>query len=305
MIVSASYRTDIPAFYGAWFMRRLEAGFCRVSSPYGGPPARVGLSRDEVAGFVFWTRNLGPFMASLDELRRRGYPFTVQFTLTGYPNALEPGVIAPERALEQLREVAARFGKRVAVWRYDPILVSDLTPFDSHRARFERLADALAGAVDEVVISFAQIYRKTKRNLDAAAHAHGFSWRDPASEEKCALAAELAARARARGMVLSLCAQPDYLGPGIEPARCIDPRRLADVAGCPIEVPVKGNRPGCLCAASRDIGAYDSCAQGCVYCYAVASRAAAKRRLAGHDPDAEYLIETSGRKSLHPNSLPR
>jgi hypothetical protein len=291
MIVSASYRTDIPAFYGAWFMARLEAGFCRVASPYGGPPGRVELSRDAVEGFVFWTRNLGPFLGPLDALRRRGFPFTVQFTLTGYPSALERAVIAPERALEQMRELAARYGPRVAVWRYDPILISDLTPAASHAERFAHFADRLQGAVDEVVISFAQIYRKTRRNLDAAAREFDFSWRDPGDEEKRALATELAALARARGLRLTICAQPDYLVPGLDAAHCIDGARLSDIAGRAIEAPIKGNRPGCLCAESRDIGAYDSCTQGCVYCYAVASRTTAKRRLAAHDPDAEFLIE--------------
>ncbi|MGH6953712.1 MAG: DUF1848 family protein, partial [Alphaproteobacteria bacterium] len=84
MIVSASYRTDIPAFYGPWFMRRLAAGHCRIVNPYGGPAQTVPLSADLVDGFVFWTKNLGPFLAHLPEVRRRGFPFVVQYTVNNY-----------------------------------------------------------------------------------------------------------------------------------------------------------------------------------------------------------------------------
>src|SRR5262249_14115705 len=124
MIISASYRTDIPAFYGRWFMKRLEAGFCRVMSPYGGAPSTVPLTRGAVDGFVFWSRNPAPFLAQLDEVKRRGFPFILQMTITGYPRPLEASVPAAARAAALLRAVAERFGPRAAVWRYDPILLT-------------------------------------------------------------------------------------------------------------------------------------------------------------------------------------
>ena len=92
MIVSASYRTDIPAFYGAWFRRRLAAGSCRVRNPYGGPDYAVSLDRDSVDGFVFWTRNATPFRGVLRELAARGDPFVVQYTITAYPRVIETAV---------------------------------------------------------------------------------------------------------------------------------------------------------------------------------------------------------------------
>jgi hypothetical protein len=294
MIISASYKTDIPAFYGDWLMARLDAGYCHVVNPYGRQVHRVDLRPEAVDGFVFWTRNLGPFMGHLAELRRRGLPFFVQYTLTGYPRALEAATVPAERAAAQIRAAAADYGPRAAVWRYDPILLTSLTPPDWHRANVARLADALAGAVDEVVVSFAQIYRKTARNLAAAARCDGFDWRDPEPEEKLALLADLAALAAARGMRLTLCTQPDLVTDGIGGARCIDAERLSAVAGRPVAARQKGNRPGCLCAESRDIGDYDSCTHGCVYCYAVASRGAAQRRRRAHDPAGERLIPAAG-----------
>ncbi len=288
MIVSASYRTDIPALYGDWFLSRLAAGDARVANPYGGAPYRVSLRRGDVDGFVLWTRNIGPLAGRLAEIAAVA-PFTVQFTVTSYPRALEAGVIDTAAAIAQIRELARVWGRRAAVWRYDPIIDTDLTPAGWHRENFAALAAALAGATDEVVVSFAQIYAKTRRNLDAASRRHGFAWRDPEDDEKRGLIGELAAIAAGHGMRLTVCTQPALVVAGAAAARCIDADRLSDVAGRAITARVKGNRPGCLCHESRDIGAYDSCPQGCVYCYAVSSRAAAKRFLAAHDPAGESL----------------
>lgn len=294
MIVSASYRTDIPAFYGAWFIKRFRAGYAKVANPYGRQVSTVAL-RQGVDGFVFWTRNPAPFAPALRLVRQAGIPFVVSFTVTGYPRALESSVIAPERALAAMRALAGEFGPRALVWRYDPIVFSSLTPASFHRANFAALAEQLAGLVDECVISFANIYKKTARNLAAAAQAHGFAWQDPPGEDKCRLAMDLGDIAQAQGLRLTVCSQPAYTIAGTAAAACIDARRLTDVArhwGLPaaITAKVKGNRPGCLCHESRDIGEYDTCPHGCTYCYAVGSRELAKRRFAEHDPDGEFLF---------------
>jgi hypothetical protein len=288
MIVSASYRTDIPAFYSDWFMRRLAAGQAWVANPYRGKPYVVSLAPGDVDGFVFWTRNVGPLQGRLREIAAIA-PFVVQFTVTGYPRALEPGVIDTETAVAQIRALSEMFGPRAVVWRYDPIVETSLTPPAWHCKNFARLAAMLEGYVDEVTISFAQIYTKTARNLNLAAREHGFAWRDPEDEEKRSLAGELAKIAISHDMQLTVCSQPGFLVEGSAAARCIDAGRLSDLAGREIKARVKGNRPGCLCAESRDVGAYDSCPQGCAYCYAVSSRGKAKQFLAAHDPAAGIL----------------
>lgn len=290
MIVSASYRTDIPALYGAWFLNRLRAEYARVHNPYGGPAALVPLTPASVDAFVFWTRNLGPFAPALEEVARRGFPFVVQYTITGYPRALEPTTIAPAAAVAQIRAVVARYGASRVVWRYDPIVCTTLTPVDWHLAAFAELAQMLEGVVDEVVVSWCQVYRKTQRNLDAAACAKGFGWYDPDAGEKTDLLCRLAAIARRQGMALTLCGQPGLLAPGVGEARCIDAERLSRIAGRPLVVRHHAHREHCGCWATRDIGVYDSCTQGCAYCYAVNSRPVARRRRAAHDPEAEFLI---------------
>ena len=139
MIVSASYKTDIPAFYGAWFRNRLDAGYCKVLNPYSNRAQRVSLARDDVSAFVFWTKNVGPFLGTLAEVRRRGYPFVVQYSITGYPRPLEPHVVPAAASVRHMRMLCDLYGPRSAVWRYDTIVFSSVTPPRFHLRTFERL----------------------------------------------------------------------------------------------------------------------------------------------------------------------
>lgn len=289
MIISASYRTDIPAFYADWFVNRLEAGYVRTINPYGGQRSLVSLASHSMDGFVFWTRNLQPFFGALDAVHQKSLPFVVQYTVIGYPRALDAATIDPARAIDHIRAVAARYGPGVAVWRYDPIVFSSLSPPAWHRRNFHRLCAAMRGMVDEVVVSCAQIYRKTARNMTAAARAAKLEWWDPPPEEKRALLADLAHIADGHGLRLTLCEQPDLRSEGVGEARCIDAERLSRLAERTIAVPRRPHRKTCGCWASRDIGAYDSCPHGCAYCYAVSKRDAAKHRFRDHDPTGEFL----------------
>ncbi|MCY4190378.1 MAG: DUF1848 domain-containing protein [Rhodospirillaceae bacterium] len=299
MIISASYRTDIPAFYGDWFLRRVAAGAARFRNPFGGAMVEVSLRPEHVDGIVFWTRNFGPLMDHLAPIQNRNWPFIIQYTLTGYPRILEPSVIDEETATAQVRALADKFGKRVVVWRYDPIVITDYTDEQWHRQTFGRLARCLQSCVDEVVVSFVEPYRKTRRNLNRMTAATGVVWRQLPDDKKLALLRNLAPIAAENGMTLTLCAQPglvraprtraDSTERHNRPARCIDVYRLSDVAGRPITAKQKGNRPGCLCAQSRDIGVYDTCPHGCVYCYAVQDRERAKAAFSRHDPSSLTL----------------
>lgn len=294
MIISASYKTDIPAFYGEWFIKRLRAGYCRMVNPYNKKSHRVSLSRDSVDGFVFWTKNLGPFLGYLDEVHLKGYPFMVQYTINGYPRSLEFSVVDSKRSIEHMKQIAGIYGPKIGVWRYDTIVFSSLTPIDFHRKNFSNLAKKLKGATDEVVVSFAQIYKKTKRNMNWASKKFGFDWEDPQAEVKYNLAAELAQIAESYGMQLTMCAQKEFLAPGVVEARCVDADRLAKISGHSIESKLQGNRPACGCFISKDIGEYDTCPHGCVYCYAVLNRNLAQSRFKMHDPNSEFLFAPRG-----------
>lgn len=299
VIVSASFRTDIPAFYGRWFINRLRAGACEVRNPYGSQTYTVSLRREDVDGFVFWTKNIGPFLRRLPEVRERGFPFVVQHTINGYPRALESRVAHNSRTIGYVRRVSETYGSDAVVWRYDPIMLSSLTPPDWHRRHFASLARRLEGATNEVTVSFAQVYQKTRRNLNAAAREYDFTWDEHervAPDDLRALLVDLAQIAVAHGMRMTACSQRSLLIPGlVSEARCVDAERLARVAGAPLpgKPRLKGNRPECGCYESRDIGAYDTCPHGCVYCYAVQDRDLALRRYRRHDPERALLLPVS------------
>jgi Domain of unknown function (DUF1848) len=296
MIISASYKTDIPTFYGEWFMNRLQAGYCKMVNPYGRQVYTIDLSPDAVDGFVFWTKNIGPFLKYLPEIRQRGYPFIVQHTINGYPRELEFRVINYTHTIEHMKKIAGEYGPDVAVWRYDPIIISSLTPVNWHRRNFETLAQSLEGATNEVVVSFGQIYKKTRRNMEWASREFGFEWSKHEAMTWDAvrnLVTELAQIASAHGMSLRVCSQQALLIPGvIEEARCVDADRIERVSGKAMlgKTRQKGNRKECGCFASRDIGEYDTCPHGCVYCYAVQNRELALQRYRAHDPSSEFLF---------------
>ena len=303
MIISASYKTDLPAFYGAWFINRLQAGYCKMVNPYGRQIYTIDLSPEQVDGFVFWTKNIGPFLKYLPQVQQRGYPFIIQHSINAYPVELENRVIHYKHTVEHMKQLANEYGPERLIWRYDPIIFSSLTPIDWHRRNFETLAQALQGTTDEVIISFAQVYKKTARNMDEAARASGFSWDEHKVEPETfvaqgrALAAELAQMAAAYGMCLKVCSQKQFLIAGvIEEARCIDADRLERVRrrAIPDKKRQVGSRKECACFASKDIGEYDTCPHGCVYCYAVEHRDLALNRYKAHDPQGEFLFPPSG-----------
>jgi DNA repair photolyase len=248
------------------------------------------LQRQHVDGFFFWTKNVGPFLPILDEVNERGYPFVVHHSITGYPRALEPTVANAEQAVRHLKAIRDKFSRRTAVWRYDPIVITTLTDFAFHRRNFARLAQALAETTDEVIVSFAEIYKKTSRNLDRAAATFGFHWENPDDDTKREFLRELGEIARTNGLRFSLCAQRQLLSPDMQDACCIDVARLSDISGVRLQEVKPGHRgKRCGCNQSRDIGAYGTCPHGCVYCYAVDSPAEAKAFRRRHDPAAESL----------------
>jgi hypothetical protein len=228
-------------------------------------------------------------LPTLDRLAKTNLPFYIQFTHTAYPNALEPSVPELAQLLPSLAHIRNTYGAHSLVWRYDPVFISDLTPEHWHRDNFSRLADAMEDLTTEVCLSFTQIYKKTARNCDQAALKHGFNWRDPSDGEKQGVLNHLASLAIGRGLTPTLCSQPEFETTTLNGASCIDIARLETISRKPLKAKRRGNRPGCLCAESRDIGTYDSCPHGCCYCYANRTPEAAKTFLKRHDPRGSLL----------------
>jgi hypothetical protein len=260
-ILSASRRTDIPAFLAGWFGSALAAGRATFRAPYTGRPSEVSLARGDVAAFVFWTRNPVPFLPVLSRLEDAGYPSIFHFTLTGLPGELEPSVPDTSASLRALRALSRLLGPDRVLWRFDPIL-----PGECPRAlvaRFDALSSALSGLTRRCTVSLAHPYRKSVR---ATRDTPGI-W-EPA--ERLREGVERIRRmGEERGFSVVSCCSPGLAEWGIPAAACVDGgmlRRLFPGAGIPDGA--RPTRPGCLCSPSRDIGEYRTCRHGCRYCYA-------------------------------------
>lgn len=283
MILSASRRTDLPAFYSEWFFRRLREGYACVRNPRNPRQvSRIPLSPDVVDGIVFWTKDPRPMLGRLGELRE--YPYYFQFTLSPYGSDLEPGLPSKrEVLLPAFRELARRLGPERVVWRYDPILLSRRYSLQAHGELFGEFARYLRGSTQKCVISFLDFYRNTEKNL------RGQGLLPLGGEEMLELGARLSEAARENGMSLEACSEPlDLSALGIGRARCIDAELLSRISGRRLEAPKdKNQRRGCGCAESVDLGAYDTCRHGCLYCYANHSRKLLSEMV--HDPSSSLL----------------
>lgn len=291
MIISASRRTDIPAFYSDWLMRRLRSGTCTVANPFNPRQvSRVSLRVEDVDALVFWTRDPRPLMPHLSELDRRGYRYYFLFTLLAYPREFEPATPSTETALEAFHDLADLLGPERVVWRYDPMVLSNVTDAAYHERAFARLAESLKGVTRRCVVSLMDPYRKVRRRMGALA-GDGVVWREWDVDTLAPLARRMAACAAGHGIELVSCAERHDLQPyGIPPGKCVDDALMAHVLGVRV-APAKdrAQRKACRCVKSRDIGAYETCTFGCRYCYAVTDMGRARANRAAHDPTAESL----------------
>ncbi len=290
-VISASRRTDLPAFYWRWFMNRVNAGFCDVAHPWNAHRIRrVSLQPEDVAAVVFWTRNGRPMLPDAVALRRAGYAFYVHYTITGYPRELEPHAPSANEAVAALRALSEEIGSDQVVWRYDPIVFSGATPPAYHVDRFASLARRLRGATTTAVISLCDPYQRTLRRLAALSKDSVWGFQPGTGEVRAATAGGLATIAAEAGMSLQSCAEQDLAVPGVIRGRCVDPDRIARLRPeLVLALRSAPTRPECRCVESIDIGAYDTCGYGCAYCYGTRSLATARRRQAEHDPNRPIL----------------
>ena len=291
MIISASRRTDIPAFYAEWFMNRIREGYCTVPNPFNAKQvSRISLRPRDVDVIVFWTRYAGPLLPHLEELDRRGFRYYFLYTLMNNPRELDPKSPNHEKSMETFRALSDRVGKEKVIWRYDPIVFSTITNPDFHMETFQRLAEKLHGHTRRCIISFVDMYRKATARLRVL-EKKGIRIYEQEAEELDRLIETMIAAATANGMDLRTCAEEQGVcSKNILPGKCIDDRLIQKVFG--VDVTHRkdpSQRPACGCVASRDIGMYDTCRFGCVYCYATASFERARERYAAHDPTSPSL----------------
>jgi hypothetical protein len=288
-IISVSRRTDIPAFYGEWFMRRLKDGFAGVVNPFGGRRYVVSLKPQDVVCFVFWSKNFTPFVENLRIIDGLGYKFYFNYTVTALPGVFQSGMDR-QSAIESLRQLSRTYSPRHINWRFDPIILSNICDRTFFIKAFEGLAYEFEGLVERCYFSFVTEYGKVKRNFADFERAAGVKITRCSKSFKIDLANELAAIAARHGIRTFSCCGDYLLGPTIPKAHCIDGRIIEQLffpEG--LEHKEKPTRPQCGCTESTDIGTYDTCPHGCVYCYANVNKHKAAASYQNHDKDSSFL----------------
>lgn len=282
MIISASRRTDIPGYYMPWFMNRIKDGYAVMQNPMNaGQYFRIPLTSDVVDCIVFWTKDPLPAIKWLPALEEMGYPFYFQFTLTPYGKALEKNLRPKMEIEDTFLKLSGMIGKEKIVWRYDPVILKDELTVSWHKKEFLRMCQRLEGAADTVTISFVDLYPKLRTK----------ALRAISKDEMGEIGAFMGETAKRFGMrAVACCEGMDLTAYGIEKAACIDQRKIEKIFGCSLNIPKDRNqRANCGCCQSVDIWAYNTCLNGCVYCYANTGDAAAAIRYDLHDPMGEML----------------
>lgn len=297
MIISASRRTDIPAFYSEWLMERLRDGwFIRVNPFQPKQQKRISLKPEAVDVIVFWSKYPRALLRYLPDLDRMGYRYYFQYTLNHYPEFVEPGVPDLVSRIDCFKRLSDWVGPERVIWRYDPIIISGLTGVEYHTRQFESLAVELSAYTRRVMISFLDIYPKLRPRLAKLRQKHGMEILDICNESVSSmeygvengkqivfeLAGKLETMAAAHSLEIYTCAEKIDLAaspgenhisrlpyPGIQHGGCIDIRLINRIFGLNLKTQKdRSQRKECLCAAAVDMGAYNTCRFHCVYCYA-------------------------------------
>lgn len=286
MIISASRRTDIPAYYSEWLFNRLREGYVLVRNPMNlHQIGKINLSPDVVDGIVFWTKNPMPMLSHLSELEPYQYYF--QFTLNAYDRDVEPSVPSKKDVIiPAFQKLSQMIGRERVIWRYDPIFFSDRYTMEYHCKYFRVLAAKLSDYTEKCTVSFLDLYRNTAWNMQA------LKIQQTTETQQFEMMQRLADIAKEYGIYIDTCAEAmDFDQLGISHACCIDRGRLERIGKYKLTVDKDPNqRAECGCAASIDIGAYNTCKNGCLYCYANYSHEAVVRNTQVHDPASSLLF---------------
>jgi len=283
MIISASRRTDIPCFFADWFMHRARAGYVYTRNPMNRSQVhQVALDVEHVDFIMFWTKDAQPMLDKLPELDQTGYLYGFQFTLTPYGKEIEGGLRNKSDIEDTFIQLGQTIGKERLFWRYDPIILNNELTIAYHDKAFTRLCERLHPYTEAVDISFVDTYAKLKNR----------PIREISQAEMQEIGGRFAETAQKHGLIIKTCCETVDLSPfGIQPGACIDKHAIERICGYPIAAkPDKYQREGCHCLASVDIGMYNTCLNGCVYCYANHGGDSIQKNRQNHRPDGDFLI---------------
>lgn len=282
MIINTGMRTDIPAFYSEWLMNRIREGYVLVRNPY--CPDRITryeLTPEVVDCISFCTKNPEPMLKYIDELKRFHMYWFV--TITPYGSDIEPNVPPKERVMESFCRLSEIVGINCIGWRYDPIFIDSTYTIERHISCFETMCRTLSGYTDVCVISFIDLYEKVVRNFPQI--------KPVAPKERITIGKAFADIGKRYGITIKACAEGNDLAEyGIDCSGCMTKETFEAAVGSSLDIPKKKTqRAECSCVLGTDIGAYDTCAHFCRYCYANSDRNNVKRNMRLHDPGSPFL----------------
>ena len=266
MIISVSRRTDIPSYYSNWFFNRLKEKFVYVRNPFNiRQISKINLSPEFVECMVFWSKNPEPMIDKLNLLKNYKYYF--QFTLTSYKDDIEKNVhFKKEKIFDAFKKLSDTIGNKKVIWRYDPIIITNIYDLDYHKKYFEKIAKILSGYTNRCIISFMDIYAKVKVNMKEI----NFFDINKDKNLTIELSKYISEVGKTYNIEIFTCAEEIELKDfGIKHAKCIDDKLISEIIGYDIIAKKdKNQRLSCGCTESFDIGAYNTCLSECLYCYA-------------------------------------
>ncbi|MDD3115447.1 MAG: DUF1848 domain-containing protein [Anaerovibrio sp.] len=284
MIINTGGRTDTVQYYTEWLMNRFREGYVYSRNPlFPNKVTCYELTPEKVDCVVFCSKNYEPILGDLAYITSR-FPTYFHYTITAYGKDIEPGVPSIARSMEILKKLSEIVGRQRVSWRYDPVLLTEKYTIQAHLAIFEKMARELAPFVDRCIFSFVEMYKKLAVNMPELIAL--------TDEEKDILAKGLGQIAARYGLRLQTCGtNGDYSRYGIHASACMTLDLLGEANGIRFrKLKHKGMRQGCHCIESRDIGAYDTCMNGCKYCYANKSPEKAFENYKYHDADSPLLL---------------
>lgn len=284
MIINTGGRSDIVQYYSKWLLQRFNEGYVLSRNPlFTNKVTRYELTNDKVDCVIFCSKNYQPILARLNEITDHFNTY-FYYTITAYGKDIEPKVPTIDQSIKTLIKLSTLVGKKRVAWRYDPVLLTEKYTIEYHLKTFEQMAKQLAPYIDRCIFSFVEMYKKLQTNMPELI---------PLSKQDMdTLAHGLGTVAKKYNIYLQTCGtDEDYLHYGIFSSGCIKLDILAKANDIEFKnLKHKGMRKGCHCMESRDIGAYDTCLNGCKYCYANNNLAKVKQNYQLHDPASPLLV---------------
>ena len=285
MILNTGLRTDIPGFFSEWFYNRIDEGFVYVRNPYAKYAKNqiysYRLDPELIDCMIFCTKNPKPMLENLEKIDKFNQYWHI--TITPYEKEIEPNVPPVDDVLESFKYLSKRLGKENVTLRYDPIFINEKYTLEKHIESFEYMINSLSGYTTEAIISFIDLYEKTKRNFPQA--------REVTKDERLKIGKEFARIGNENNIRIKTCVEGTELDKfGIDSSGCMTKEVIERAINKNLNVPKQKARNGeCYCLLNNDIGEYNTCDHGCLYCYANSNKRLVKRNLKLHDPKSPKI----------------